>query len=318
MRLTRLAIILITIIVILILSASTFFIFLDSPKEFPVGSLYIVPTGSGLNLVSEDLTSKKIIRSPFWFKTFSVLFGGTKGIMAGDYALSHRENTITLAYRLAQGDFNLEAIKITIQEGLNVMDIGKLLSVKFSKIDENLFIDLAKAEEGYLFPDTYLFLPNVESADVIKALKTNFDKKILGLETEITAFNKPLSDIIKMASIVEREARTMESRQMIAGILWKRLEIGMPLQVDVSFKYINGKTTSGLTLEDLKIDSPYNSYLYKGLPPTPIANPGLGAIKATVTPTKSDYLYFLSDNKGKMHYAKTYQQHLQNKELYLR
>jgi len=318
MRLTRLAIILITIIVILLLSSSIFFISLDSPKEFPVGSLYTVPIGSGLNSVAEDVVSKKIIRSPFWFKTFSVLFGGTKGIMAGDYALSHRENTITLAYRLARGDYNLEAVKVTIQEGLNVMDIAELLSLKFTKIDQQSFISLAKADEGYLFPDTYLFLLNVESADVIKALKNNFEKKITTLETEVTTFNKPVSDVIKMASIVEREARTMESRQTVAGILWKRLEIGMPLQVDVSFKYINGKTTSSLTLEDLKIDSPYNSYLYKGLPPTPIANPGLGAIKATITPIKTDYLYFLSDNKGKMHYAKTYQQHLQNKELYLR
>ena len=121
-----------------------------------------------------------------------------------------------------------------------------------------------------------------------------------------------------MASIIEKEARTMETRQIIAGILWKRLELGMPLQVDVSFKYINGKTTKNLTLADLKIDSPYNSYLYKGLPPTPISNPGLDAIKAAISPTKTDYLYFLSDRKGLMHYAKTYQQHLQNKELYLR
>jgi UPF0755 protein len=120
-----------------------------------------------------------------------------------------------------------------------------------------------------------------------------------------------------MASIIEKEARTMEARQIIAGILWKRISIGMPLQVDVSFKYINGKVTEDLTLADLKIDSPYNSYLYKGLPPTPIANPGLDSIKATIKPIKTDYLYFLSDKNGGMHYAKDYAEHLHNKELYL-
>jgi UPF0755 protein len=92
----------------------------------------------------------------------------------------------------------------------------------------------------------------------------------------------------------------------------------MPLQVDASFKYINGKTTKDLTLTDLKIDSLYNSYLYKGLPPTPICNPGLDSIRATITPTKTDYIYFLTDESGKMHYAKTYAEHLQNKELYLK
>jgi UPF0755 protein len=110
----------------------------------------------------------------------------------------------------------------------------------------------------------------------------------------------------------------MESRQIVAGILWKRLSLEMPLQVDASFKYINGKNTSNLTLEDLKIDSAYNSYLYKGLPPTPICNPGLSSITATLTPIKTNYLYFLTDRRGEMHYAKTYSEHLQNKELYLK
>jgi UPF0755 protein len=148
-------------------------------------------------------------------------------------------------------------------------------------------------------------------------MKSNFFDRIKTLDTEISNFDKPLPDIIKMASIVEEEARTFESKQIIAGILWKRLSIGMPLQVDASFKYINGKGTKDLTLTDLKIDSPYNTYVYKGLPPTPIANPGLVSIKATVTPIKTDYLYFLTDRKGVMHYAKTYSEHLANKKKYL-
>jgi UPF0755 protein len=126
-----------------------------------------------------------------------------------------------------------------------------------------------------------------------------------------------LKDSIIMASILENEARTTESRKIIAGILWKRLYLGMPLQVDSTFSYINGKNTYDLTLDDLKINSPYNTYLYKGLPPGPISNPGLDAINDAIYPTKTPYLYFLSSKSGDMYYAKTFEEHKRNKELYL-
>jgi len=120
-----------------------------------------------------------------------------------------------------------------------------------------------------------------------------------------------------MASIIEAEARTTESRRIISGILWKRISLGMPLQVDSTFVYINGKNTYELTSDDLKIDSPYNTYVYKGLPPTPIGNPGLDAILAALYPKTSKYLYFLSSKSGDMYYATTFEQHKRNKELYL-
>ena len=296
---------------------SLLFVTLRAPVGFPEKTLYTVEKGSGLNRLALDLKNKQIIKSSFWFKSLSVLFGGTKGIMAGDYVFEEKHNTLSIAYRISRGDFKLIPIKITIAEGLNVYEISKIVSQKFSKIDSDYFVKLASQDEGYLFPDTYFFLPNASAEDIIAELKANFQNRIKPLEAEILAFNKPLTDIIKLASIVEEEARTIETRQIISGILWKRLSLGMPLQVDASFKYINGKGTKDLTLADLKIDSPYNSYLYKGLPPTPIANPGLESIKATITPIKTEYLYFLSDKNGEMHYAVTYATHLQNKELYL-
>jgi len=300
----------------------SFFIFiillLKAPIGFPINTIYTVKQGDNLNSLAVDLADKNIIKSPFIFKVFSVLFGGSKGIMAGDYALYNRQNTITLASRISNAEFGLKPIKVTFREGLNIFEISKIASIKFKKINQDNFSEIASTSEGYLFPDTYLFLPNALAIDIIREMKTNFKNRIKTLESEISNFDKSLSDIIKMASIVEEEARTFESKQIVAGILWKRLEIGMPLQVDASFKYINGKGTKDLTLDDLKIDSPYNTYLYKGLPPTPIANPGLVSIKATVTPVKTDYLYFLTDKKGEMHYAKTYAKHLQNKEIYLR
>ena len=302
------------LIIILVVLAVFFW---SAPVTFPVGSMFSLKNGSGLTKLSQELSSHNLIKSEFWFKTFVVLFSGSKGIKAGDYVLIEKDNVITLAKRFTGGEFDLTPIKITLPEGLNVFEMSKLISLKFSKISSLDFINLASSSEGYLFPDTYLFLPNTDSENVIRVMKDNFQKKSSYLAPEISKFGKSLVDIIKMASIVEEEARTDESRRIVAGILWKRLELNMPLQVDASFKYINGKITANLTLNDLKINSPYNSYLYKGLPPTPIANPGLASIQATITPIKTDYLYFLSDKKGDMHYAKTYAEHLRNKELYL-
>ena len=303
-------------IVVIILFLSLFNI--SAPTNFPIGSMYTVEKGTGLSSLATDLANKKIIQSPFLFKAFSVIFGGTKGVIAGDYDLSNKENSFTLAERITSGDYQLSLTKITIPEGLSIKEIGSLLSKKFIKINQISFDNIAAGKEGYLFPDTYFFLPNTEATTVVEKMQETFQERISELNLQVKNFNKPLSDIIKMASIVEEEGRTTETRQIIAGILWKRLLLGMPLQVDSSFRYINGKTTADLTLVDLKIDSPYNSYLYKGLPPTPICNPGLDSIKATITPVQTAYFYFLSDKNGEMHYAKTYAEHLQNKELYLK
>ena len=113
----------------------------------------------------------------------------------------------------------------------------------------------------------------------------------------------------KWHQLSKQKRDNSETRQIISDILWKRIETGMPLQVDVSFKYVNGKTTAQLTHADLAIDSPYNSYRYEGLPPTPIANPGLDSILAAITPKDTKYLFFLSDAHGTMHYAATFEEH---------
>ena len=120
-----------------------------------------------------------------------------------------------------------------------------------------------------------------------------------------------------MASILEGEARRMETRKIIAGILWTRLEIDMPLQVDATFRYINGKGTFDLTKADLEEDNPYNTYINKGLPPTPISSPGIDAISAALNPIKTNYIYFLSDNDGNMYYAVDFEGHKKNRVLYL-
>ncbi|MEK7180376.1 MAG: endolytic transglycosylase MltG [Patescibacteria group bacterium] len=290
-------------------------IFLSPPKNFPQQLVATIETGDTLSKVTDSFKEQNLIRSPFWFKVSVTLLGGDKNIYAGDYFFAYPTSVISVAYRVTRDDHGLVPIRITVFEGLNVFEMADLFSEKFSKFDKKEFIKIAP--EGYLFPDTYFFLPNVKAKEVVAVMQSNFEEKIKTLIPDIEKFGKPLFDVVIMASILETEARKMDTRRRIADILWRRLAIGMPLQVDVSFKYVNGKTTPNLTLEDLEIDSPYNTYKYKGLPPTPIANPGLDAIRAAITPIPNNYFYFLTDNNGIMRYATTFETHKENRRLYL-
>ena len=148
-------------------------------------------------------------------------------------------------------------------------------------------------------------------------MEQNFKEKTFELAKKIEETGRSLQEIITMASIVQGEAYDLNDMKKIAGVLWKRLEIDMPLQVDVTFRYINGKGTFDLSKEDLKNDSPYNTYVHKGLPPTPISNPGLDAIVASIEYESSDYLYFLADNSGTIHYSRTFEEHKEKKSWYL-
>ena len=296
-----------------------YFVFWKAPSNAPTKAYVIIKNGETLSQVAQKLYSNKIIKSEFWFKAFASVFAmSTKGVRAGDYRLSDQENVLSLSWRIVNSDYDLVPIKILIPEGTSVREIADIFSVALPKFDKRKFIMLASSDEGYLFPDTYSFMPNTKEEDIVKIMKQTFESRIKSIENQIKSFGKPLRDIIIMASIVEEEARTMDTRRTIAGILWKRLEISMPLQVDAVFPYINGKNTYQLTTEDLREDSPYNTYTRVGLPPGAITNPGLDSIIATISPIKSKYFYYLSDKKGEMYYAVTHDEHVFNKGKYLR
>ena len=287
-----------------------------TPEEFPSHSLITVAEGETLQSIALRLYEEHAVFSPFWFKSIVILLGSGKPILSGDYFFGKPLGLIPLSERMLLGEFGLTAIRVTIPEGSSVNQIAELIPKEFIYFDKDEFRALATPKEGSLFPDTYFFLPNVRAKDVVSAMESNFDQKMKGFEKDIVASGRPLKEIITMASILEEEARLYETRQMVAGILWKRIAIGMPLQVDAAFIYVNGTTTPGLALKDLKIDSPYNTYLYKGLPIGPIGNPGLDAIRATLEPKSSPNLYYLSDKEGVTHYARTFEEHKENKEKY--
>ncbi len=238
-------------------------------------------------------------------------------VLSGEYVFTKPVSLFTIAKRISSGDFGFPLKRFTVPEGMTIRQIADTIPSDFFHFNKNTFLALTKDKEGYLFPDTYFFPTNIATEELIKTLSDNFDKKTSSLKADILISGRTFKDAITMASIVEEEALTPEDRRIVAGILWKRIKVGMRLQVDPPLSYVTGRTTYELTLKDLKSASPYNTYTHTGLPPTPISNPGLDAIEATIHPTDSKYFFYLSDRKGIMHYAVDYAGHLVNKKKYL-
>jgi UPF0755 protein len=286
------------------------------PAGFSKGTIIHIEKNTSLTGAAKILVEKHIVKSALFFRIFATMRGGRHGVAAGDYLFKDFQNSWTIAGRLVRGDQGLVPIRITFSEGVTVKDMAGLLVKNISGFDLKTFLTLASSSkaEGYLFPDTYLFYPNVTPEKVLATLRSEFNEKIKSI---VILSPRTEKDVVTLASIIEKEASTDNDRRIIAGILWKRLDQGRLLQVDPPFAYFLGKSSDALTLDDLKVDSPYNTYKYKGLPPTPIDNPGLEAMQAAVFPTATNYWFYLSDKKGVMHYAATYEGHLANRAQYL-
>ena len=296
-----------------------YFLTFAPPPDFPVGTYLKIESGQSYAQIAQTLKAKHIIRSVYLFELWAKVFHGNPEVTAGEYFFSGPETVLTVGRRLAHADRELSAVRVTIPEGADTKQIATILAKKIPDFDAPTFLAEAKAKEGYLFPDTYFFLPGESPDTILSSLLNNFTNHIQDntVEQTLMTFGKPLNQIIAMASLLEKEAADTQSRRIIAGILWKRIAIGMPLQVDAVFPYILGKNTFQLTLSDLKVDSPYNTYVNKGLPPGPIANPSLDAILAAATPIKTNYLFYLSDMHSNLHYSATYAQQLANQRKYL-
>lgn len=289
---------------------------LSAPKHFPEESLITVKDGTGLYTLSLELHEAKVIRSPFWFRTFAIILGGERNMKAGQYYLENPESSLTIAWRIFHGLHEIITARITVPEGFTVKKISALFDERFAFFDHQAFETLAP--EGYLFPDTYFIPITATATSTIRMMRDNFDLKLKPLTADIEKSKRTIEEIIKMASILEGEAKGREDMRIVSGILWKRLDNNIALQVDTSFAYINGKGTKDLTVDDLKIKSPYNSYLYRGLPPTPISNPGLESIKAALEPITTPYLYFLTGDDGSMYYSKSFDEHVAKKRRTIR
>ncbi len=193
------------------------------------------------------------------------------------------------------------------------------ISVKFPEASILKEKEKNASYEGFIFPDTYRVYKDAKPEDLLQKIFDNLEQKITPeMRMEISKQNKTFFEILTMASIVEKEAPDASSMAKVADIFWRRLNMNWALQSCATVNYITGKTTPAVSLDDTKIDSLYNTYKYRGLPPGPIANPSLTAIKAVIYPEKNDYWYFLSDDEGNIYYSKTLEQHNAYKARYLK
>jgi len=303
---------------VIVLVAATISFLLMPPLVFPENKIITIEKGAYLDEVADQLAREGMIRSQTLFAICSRLVGGEKPITAGTYLFKEPTPACAIAIRIARGVSGAPSVRVTIPEGMTNQEIAEVLSKSLSNFNRNIFFETYYSQEGYLFPDTYFFSPGATTEDVVMKMRANFDTKLAPLAREVEASGRALCDVVTMASILEKEATTAEDRTLVSGILWKRMSIGMPLQVDATFMYLLGKKSSELTLGDLQMKSAYNTYQNKGLPYGPIGNPGIDSIRAAIHPSSSPYLYYLSDNDGVMHYAKTFDEHKANKAKYLR
>lgn len=293
-----------------------------------------IPMGSSVKDITDILYDKKLIKSKMVFKYNVKSSKKASEFKAGKYKLNQTLTNNEIIDIIASGKVFNEGIKVTFPEGLTYKEtidilvknnLGKKETYealinspkdfydKFEFLNQKDIISL----EGFLYPSTYYFKENATEKEILEVMLSQFDKvydeklKLRQKEVDMT-----LQEVINLASIVEKEAVLDEDRPIIASVFFNRLDIDMPLQSDATIQYAFDKRKEIVTYNDLEINSPYNSYKNKGLPPTPIANPSIKSIEAVLYPKETDYLYFVAKVDGGNNYSTTYEQHLKYVEEY--
>lgn len=305
---------LIFLVTILFLTA----IYFPFVENSTIQKIINIPSGTNAKEIVYILEKNEIIRKNNYL--FIILIKLSKledKLKFGEYNLSPSLNMLQILNKLARGE--IVVYKITIPEGYTSIQIAELLDKK-EIVEKESFLKLVKygekSWEGYLFPDTYEVPKKYGPENMFKLMLSNFeqvavDNKLIN-KAEQTGFT--MDEIITLASIIEKEAKFAEEKRQISSVFHNRLKSGMKLQSCATIQYILGKPKEKLEESDLEIESPYNTYLYKGLPPGPICNPGIDSIIAALEPANEDYLYFVLGDNGRHIFSKTYEEHLKNKK----
>lgn len=295
-----------------------------------------IENGDNALVVGKKLSDKGVIVGKYRFVFYLWTVGKMHSVVAGIYEFPKGMQIPEAAKIITGGQVVPMRIKVTFPEGWTMEEMAERLSSRglsgadFSTLAKNPSQETRNAYpflknlpvgatlEGFLFPDTYYFAKDAIAEEIVRKMLDNFSLKFFAvIKNDLEKQPKTLFEIITMASIVEGEVKLDSDRKIVAGLFWKRLENGMPLQSDATLEYALGTNKFQHSIAETKTDSPYNTYQNKGLPPGPVSNPGLASISATLNPQRSDYVYFLSDPKtGKTVFAKTFQEHVANKEKY--
>jgi UPF0755 protein len=289
------------------------FLFISASPTFPQdGATLQIKRGMPVQQIALEAKKAGIVKSSLLLYAILTYTYDPTRIFAGTYRFENPHNVFEVARKLARNDVDKTLKSITIPEGITRKDIAEIASSKLEQFDTTLFLELTKNNEGYLFPETYFVPEDFTAEEFVTLLTETFSNQLADYAQQIEASDFSEYEVLILASILEREANDQKSMKMVSGILQNRLEIGMALQTDASIEYVLDKSLSELSPEDLDLDTPYNTYLYPGLVPTPIGNPGLVAIDAVLNPTPSDYFYYITGDDGNFYYAETFEQHKQN------
>jgi UPF0755 protein len=288
-------------------------------KKGASAQVVIIREGGSPRDVAEDLAGKGIVSSRRLFLLWIKVLGYGKRIRAGEYSLAPDMTPMTILEKLIRG--LVVTYPVTFPEGFTRMQIAELLSQR-GLVEKEAFLSLtrdpavlkkhgvsAPTLEGYLFPDTYHFARGTLPQTVVDTIVKQFFQRVLPLKEAVDRSGMKLEEVITLASIVEKETGRAEERPLIASVFLNRLKKGMRLDSDPTVIYGIENFDGDLKKQDLTRETPYNTYVISGLPPGPIANPGLESIRAVLFPAKSEYLYFVSKNDGSHHFSKTLSEH---------
>lgn len=309
------------VIVLIILSVAAFFwwgyaVAPVDPADSQTVTFTVAP-GSGIKAIANELEKEHLIKNTLVFTLLVKQLGLEKKIQAGQFRLSPALSSRQIAESLTKGT---EDTWVTIPEGKRADEVAEILKDKLSNYDPSWQAELDQ-HEGYLFPDTYQIPHDADVTFIIKLLTDTFDQKYGQVDTSHTSLSQ--NQIVTLASLIEREARHPQDRPLISSVLHNRLDLGMALQIDATVQYALGYSSSqqtwwrnDLTYNELQIASPYNTYRNPGLPPGPIASPGLSSLQAAANPANTNYLYYITDKNLVNHYATTLEQHNANIRKY--
>jgi UPF0755 protein len=305
-------------IILLLAVILGYYSFLSAPQKEAKEGRFVVPLGATQGDVIQKLVDEGFIKSIWAFNLIA------PNIEFGGYRLSKDMN----AFKVASALENPYMKWIVIPEGLRKEEVAEKMRETHGWSEEqvNTFITVdtksADTIEGIYFPDTYLIPLDESTSDVAKRMNRRFNEVFEPYAKQALEQDIKWITAIKIASLVQREAAGKSDMPLIAGVIWNRLEKDMKLDIDATLQYARGDAGNGwwapLTAEDKKLDSPYNTYIHKGLPPYPIANPGLDAIRAVLNPEDTDCFYYLHEKSGEIHCAVTFDEHKENIEKYLR
>lgn len=291
---------------------------INPPLTFTDTMSFEITSGMSVRDIARAAAEQGVVQSELLLYSILTYSHDPTDIYAGMYNFNMPVNVFGVAKKLADKDIENNLIRVTLPEGIRLITIAEIADNVLPEFESTIYLEQTNDLEGYLFPETYFVPETFTAADLITLQKQTYEENVEPLRKEIQELPMTEYEVLILASIVEREANDETSMKMVAGVLRNRLDIGMALQADASIEYVLSKPLSELTAADLRIDSPYNTYLNSGLVPTPIGNPGIMAIKAVLKPTPSENFFYITDPDGIFHYAKTFADHNQNIARYLR